>query len=127
MRKNVTKDYRKATNEEVAKIADTEKKIAKQLGIDDRVECMPNLESYMQFKDLKVDFQNKQLCRHKIRVWMAMVKLKNLSSSLISILLPILLIIFSCLLFQVPLISDPLVLLTFDLLSLLDCDSIQSS
>ena len=40
-----------------------EKKIAKSLKIDDRVETMPNSESYLQFKDHKEDFFHRQQCR----------------------------------------------------------------
>ena len=63
MKNSVTKDYRKATDREISEIINSEKKIAKSLNIADRVEVMPKSESYVQFKDHKEDFINKQQCR----------------------------------------------------------------
>ena len=63
MRTNITKEYRKASNVELGNVMNTEKKIAKTLKINDRVEVMPQSEANVQFKDHKEDFLNKHQAR----------------------------------------------------------------
>ena len=63
MRNNVTKDYKKASQQDIDRVKNTDKKIAKTLKIDERVEIMPNSESYIHLKDHKEDFLNRKQCR----------------------------------------------------------------
>ena len=47
----MTKEYKKTTRHQEELITKMDKKLAKSLDIDDRVEVMPKTEAYITFKD----------------------------------------------------------------------------
>lgn len=63
IRKNVTKDYKKANDQTINKITQTDKKIATQLELDDRIETIAPKEAFITIKDHKNNFQNNPTCR----------------------------------------------------------------
>ena len=63
LQENITKDYRKADEEEKKKIDLEAKKIAKELSLADRIECMAEKDAFLTLKDHKDNFINAPKCR----------------------------------------------------------------
>ena len=63
LQENITKDYRKADEEEKKKIDLEAKKIAKELSLADRIECMAEKDAFITLKDHKDNFINAPKCR----------------------------------------------------------------
>jgi hypothetical protein len=60
---NVTKVYKKASKELMKDINKGDKRIAENLGLDDRMEIMAEKEAFITLKDHKPNFVNKPTCR----------------------------------------------------------------
>lgn len=63
LHRNITKNYSKASTQIPKRITATDKKIAKQLGLDDRIERLAHKEAFITLKDHKPNFQNNPNCR----------------------------------------------------------------
>ena len=59
----ITKTYKKAPAQATSRIISDEKKIAKSLGIDNRVDSLATKDSYITLKDHKPNFSNNPTCR----------------------------------------------------------------
>ena len=63
LQENITKSYKKTTNETVNNINKEAKKIATELGIQDRTTSFPMNQSFVTLKDHKENFENAPKCR----------------------------------------------------------------
>ena len=63
LQENITKDYKKASDEDVMNVNLEAKSITKSLKIDDRVECMSETTAFITLKDHKNNFVNAPKCR----------------------------------------------------------------
>ena len=59
----ITKTYKKAPTKTTDRIISDEKKIAKSLGIDNRVDSLATKDSFITLKDHKPNFSNNPTCR----------------------------------------------------------------
>ena len=59
----ITKTYKKAPTKATSRIVSDEKKIAKSLGIDNRVDSLAAKDSFITLKDHKPNFPNNPTCR----------------------------------------------------------------
>ena len=59
----ITKTYEKAPAQATSRIISDEKKIAKSLGIDNRVDSLATKDSFITLKDHKPNFSNNPTCR----------------------------------------------------------------
>jgi hypothetical protein len=59
----ITKTYKKATTRTTDRIISDEKKIAKSLGIDNRVDSLATKDSFITLKDHRPNFSNNPTCR----------------------------------------------------------------
>ena len=59
----VTKSYRKAPTDAVAKIISAEKQIAKNLNLDNRIDALAAKSAFITLKDHKPNFANNPTCR----------------------------------------------------------------
>ena len=59
----ITKTYKKAPTQATSRIISDEKKIAKSLGIDNRVDSLATKDSFITLKDHKPNFSNNPTCR----------------------------------------------------------------
>ena len=59
----ITKTYKKASTQATNRIVSDEKKIAKSLGIDNRVDSLATKDSFITLKDHKPNFLNNPTCR----------------------------------------------------------------
>ena len=63
MTENITKDYKKVSDDVVNKVNLKAKEIAEELGIADRVEAYSESSAFITLKDHKDDYMNKPKCR----------------------------------------------------------------
>ena len=63
LNKTITKSYKKAPIKSTNKITSEEKKIAKSLKLDDRINALAGKESFITLKDHKSKFNNNPTCR----------------------------------------------------------------
>ena len=59
----ITKTYKKASTKATDRIISDEKKIAKSLGIDNRLDSLATKDSFITLKDHKPNFSNNPTCR----------------------------------------------------------------
>jgi erythromycin esterase-like protein len=59
----ITKSYKKAHNNNAAKIISTEKKIAENINLDNRIDALTARHAFITLKDHKPNFQNNPTCR----------------------------------------------------------------
>ena len=60
---NITGEYKKAPATKEKSVTESDSKLARKLGIEERAEIMPKSESYYTYKDHKPNFINRQTVR----------------------------------------------------------------
>ena len=63
LKSSITKSYKKAPTNSVDKIISEEKKIAKKLDLDNRIDALVEKDSFVTLKDHKPHFDNNPTCR----------------------------------------------------------------
>ena len=63
LEKNITKGYKKATEQQTKQVEQAEKTTAKALALEDRMEAMAPKQAFITLKDHKPNFQNDPSCR----------------------------------------------------------------
>jgi hypothetical protein len=63
LQKNITKDYKKATEESFENTTKIDKEIATKLSLEDRIYKTSKRQAFVSLKDHKPNFQNKPTCR----------------------------------------------------------------
>lgn len=60
---NITKEYKKTNNEELRKVNKEACKLATEINLQDKMECIPNNKAFITLKDHKDNFINNPKCR----------------------------------------------------------------